>query len=64
VLYAYVHRNDEPLESDMFNPKFIITTDRRVFEVSAVNKFRAEDIAKARLQDGETITSIVRKHPK
>lgn len=48
----------------MFNPKFIITTNRRVLEVSAVNKFRAEDIAKARLQDGETITSVARKHPK
>lgn len=48
----------------MFYPKFTIITDHRTFEVTASNKFRAEDIAKAQLTEAERIVRIERKHPK
>lgn len=48
----------------MFNSHFTVTTNIRSFKVAAVNKFRAADIATARLEAGETIVSVVKTNAK
>jgi len=48
----------------MFYPQFTVTTNTRKIKVFASNKFRAQNIANERLNEGETIVQVERTKPK